>query len=301
MAIQTKGLTSRASLKRSFIENVFRLACLAAVLFGFVALCVLTQQLVSDGWDSLSLPFLSSPPSNNFPERAGIFPALMGTLWLMSLILVMAVPLGIGTAIYLEEFAPRNAFTRLIQINISNLAGVPSIVYGLLGVAIFGFIAMSTQNRDLKKSVLAGAMTLSLMILPIVITAAQEAIRAVPTTHREGALALGSTRWEMVRNVVLPGAAPGVLTGVILGLSRAIGEAAPLITLGAVTFLTTAPSGPLDLYSVLPIQIFDWAQRPERIFQREKAAAAILVLMAVLVLFNSAAIYLRIVAKKRFR
>ncbi len=299
MAFSAAGSPKTTARGRLVFETSFRIVCTAAVLFGFVVLCFLAQQLIKDGWGSLSFKFLESPPSSNYPERAGIYPALMGTIWLMGLILILTVPLGIGSAIYLEEFAPRNGFTRIIQLNITNLAGVPSIVYGLLGVAAFGFAAEATGSQDLRKSLLAGAVTMSLMILPLVITASQEALKAVPRYHREGSLALGATRWEMISRIVIPSAIPGMMTGIILGLSRAIGEAAPLITLGAVTYLTFSPRGPLDLYSVLPIQIFDWAQRPEQIFQREKSAAAIIVLMGVLLLFNAAAIFLRSAARKR--
>lgn len=276
---------------RTVRERTFVIACMFATLFALCALVVLFCGIVRDGWGALSWDFITSFPSRR-AAKAGIYSALVGTLWLMGLTTVVTVPLGVGAAVYLEEFAPKNRLTAFIQLNISNLAGVPSIVYGLLGLTIF------VRGLQLERSLAAGALTLSLLILPVVITAAQEALRAVPRAYREASLAIGATTWETVRDHVLPQAVPSIITGIILGLSRAIGETAPLITIGAFTFVTFLPSGPLDKFTALPIQIFDWASRPQAAFH-ELAAGGILVLMAVLLLFNSLAIGLRLYAERK--
>ncbi|MCH8275143.1 MAG: phosphate ABC transporter permease PstA [Armatimonadetes bacterium] len=276
---------------RALKERLFLLVCLGSTGFGLLALAALTYGLVSEGWSVLSWDFITAFPSR-FADKAGIYAALVGTLWLMVITAFFTVPLGVGTAIYLEEFAAKSRITRLIQVNITNLAGVPSIVYGLLGLAIF------VRTMHLGRSLLAGALTMSLLILPVVITSAQEALRAVPHTYREASLAVGATRWETVRNHVLPQALPGMLTGIILGLSRAIGETAPLITIGALGYVAGLPRGPLDSFTVMPIQIYNWASMPQKEFHAD-AAGAILVLMAVLILFNGTAIYMRQVARKR--
>jgi phosphate transport system permease protein len=241
------------------------------------------------GW--LDWQFITSFPSRK-PEEAGLLSALFGTLWVMVLTALFSFPIGIGTAIYLEEYAPDNRLRRLIQTNINNLAGVPSIVYGLLGLSFF------VQSLALGRSILAGALTLTLMSLPVIIIAAQEAIRSVPETHRLGAFALGATRWQVVRNIVLPAALPGVLTGTILAMSRAIGEAAPMLAISALVYLTFIPSSPLDRFTVLPIQIFNWVSRPQEDFQH-LAAAGIIVLLVVLLSMNAVAIFLRNRYQKR--
>lgn len=276
---------------RALRERMFVIACLVATLFALLSLVVLMYGIVRDGWGALSWDFITSFPSRR-PGQAGIYSALVGTLWLMALTTVVTVPLGVGAAVYLEEFAPKNRLTEFIQINISNLAGVPSIVYGLLGLTIF------VRGMQLERSLAAGALTLSLLILPVVITASQEALRAVPRAYREASLAIGATTWETVRDHVLPQAVPSIITGIILGLSRAIGETAPLITIGAFTFVTFLPSGPMDKFTALPIQIFDWASRPQAAFH-QLAAGGILILMAVLLLFNSLAIGLRLYAERK--
>jgi phosphate transport system permease protein len=204
----------------------------------------------------------------------------------MGLTAIFTVPVGVGAAVYLEEYAPKNRLTTLIEINISNLAGVPSIVYGLLGLAIF------VQFLALDRTLLAGALTLALLILPIVILASREAIRAVPSSHRDAAYALGATQWEVTRRVVLPSAVPGILTGAILAMSRAIGEAAPVLAISALVFITFVPTSPLDRFTVLPIQIFNWTSRPQDDF-RGLAAAGIIVLLVILLSMNAVAIYLR--------
>jgi phosphate transport system permease protein len=231
------------------------------------------------------VPFIRNFASR-IPERAGIWPPLVGTLWLMGLVTLAAFPLGVGAAIYLEEFAPKNRWTAAIETNIANLAAVPSIIYGLLGLAVF------YRALGMGRSLITGALTLSLLVLPVIIIASREALRAVPQSIRSGAMALGSTRWEAVYKLVLPAAVPGIMTGAILGLSRAIGETAPLLVAGAAAFVAFTPDNLLDAYSALPIQIFDWVRRPQAEFQ-SLAAGAILVLLAVLLTMNAIAIIVR--------
>ncbi|MGH7540323.1 MAG: phosphate ABC transporter permease PstA [Gemmatimonadota bacterium] len=263
----------------------FRWLCLGAVAFGLVSLVVLLVDIAVDGLGVLSADFLLRYPSR-LPARAGVRSAILGSLWMMGLVALLAFPLGVGAAVYLEEYAPRTWFTRLLQTNIANLAGVPSIVYGILGLAVFvRFFAFG-------RSILAGACTLALLTLPVVIIAAQEAIRAVPSSLREASYGLGATRWQTIRHHVLPVAMPGILTGTILALSRAIGETAPLIMIGALTFIAFDPRGPMDAFTVLPIQIFNWTSLPQAQFHR-LAAGAIVVLLIVLLLMNATAILLR--------
>ncbi|MDE2844623.1 MAG: phosphate ABC transporter permease PstA, partial [Chloroflexota bacterium] len=229
--------------------------------------------------------FLTSFPSRH-PEAAGIRAALFGSIYVIAVAGTLAFSLGVAAAIYLEEYASRNWFARVIQINIANLAGVPSIVYGILGLEIF------VRFLALGKSVLAGGFTLALLVLPIVIIASEEALRAVPPSIREGGYALGATRWQTIWRLVLPQAFPGILTGVILAVSRAIGETAPLIVMGALTFVPFTPDGPLSRFTVLPIQIFNWVSRPQEGFH-EAAAAGIIVLLVVLLSMNALAVLLR--------
>ncbi len=271
--------------RRELLGRIFEGIALAAILFGLLVLFLLLLDVARRGLGVLSWSFFTSYPSR-FPEQAGIRSALLGTLWVMALTALFSVPLGVAAAIYLEEYAPRNRVTRLIELNINNLAGVPSIIYGLLGLELF------VRGMRLERSILAGALTLSLLILPILITASREALRAVPMGLREAAFALGATRWQVIRHQVLPVAFPGILTGMILALSRAIGETAPLITIGALTFVAFDPKSPFDKFTVLPIQIFNWVSRPQAGFHA-RAAGAILVLLAVLLAMNSLAIYLR--------
>lgn len=270
---------------RSLKSLAFQAALMFAVLIGLLTLAILLYDVLIDGVGRLSGEFLGNFDSR-FAERAGIRPALVGSVWLMALVGLISFPLGVGAAIYLEEFGAKNRLTSLVEVNIANLAGVPSIVYGLLGLAVF------VRFMSLGRSVLAGALTLTLLILPIIIVAAREALKAVPDSIRQGALALGSTRLQVVRGQTLPAAMPGVLTGVILGLSRAIGETAPLITLGALTYVNFVPEGPLDRFTALPIQIFNWVSRPQAEFQNT-AAAGIIVLLIVLLSMNAIAVYLR--------
>jgi len=271
--------------RRELLGRIFEGIALAAILFGLLVLFLLLLDVARRGLGVLSWSFFTSYPSR-FPEQAGIRSALLGTLWVMALTALFSVPLGVAAAIYLEEYAPRNRVTRLIELNINNLAGVPSIIYGLLGLELF------VRGMRLERSILAGALTLSLLILPILITASREALRAVPMGLREAAFALGATRWQVIRHQVLPVAFPGILTGMILALSRAIGETAPLITIGALTFVAFDPKSPFDKFTVLPIQMFNWVSRLQAGFHA-RAAGAILVLLAVLLAMNSLAIYLR--------
>src|SRR3990170_191096 len=273
---------------RHGLDRVFSVLVFVAAMIGLVVLAVLLVDIARDGLPRLSWDFLTSFPSV-LPQNSGICPALLGSLWLLGLTALISVPLGIGAAVYLEEYAADNWLTRLVEINISNLAGVPSIIYGLLGLGIFvNLLGPITGGQSL----ISGALTLSLLILPVIIIAAREALRAISDSVREGGMALGATKWEVIWGHLLPMALPGALTGTILALSRAIGETAPLIVVGAATYITFAPEGPLSRYSALPIQIYYWVSQPQPGFQAA-AAAGIVVLMAVLVLTNSVAIYLR--------
>jgi phosphate transport system permease protein len=252
-----------------------------------ILLGVLLWDVARDGIPKLSWDFVTSPPSA-LPTLAGIGPALWGTIWLMAVCALFILPVGVATAIYLEEYADNTRWwNRAVEVNIQNLAAVPSIVYGILGLAY-----IVRPPLDLGRVVLAGALTLGLLVLPVVIIAAREAIRAVPPSIREGSLALGATQWQTIRRQVLPAAVPGIATGVILALSRAIGETAPLIVVGAATFIAFNPSGLDSAFTALPIQIFNWISQPQTDFKL-KAAAAILVLLAILLIMNSAAVYLR--------
>jgi phosphate transport system permease protein len=265
----------------------FRWTLLSTLALSCLLLGILVWDVARDGVPKISWDFLTSPPSA-LPTIAGIEPALMGTVWLMALCALFIIPVGVATAVYLEEYADNTRWwNRLIEVNIQNLAAVPSIVYGILGLA---FIVR--PPLQLGRVVLAGALTLGLLVLPVVIIAAREAIRAVPPSIREGSLALGATQWQTIRRQVLPAAVPGIATGVILALSRAIGETAPLIVVGAATFVAFNPSGLDSAFTALPIQIFNWISQPQTDFKL-KAAAAILVLLAILMVMNSAAIYLR--------
>jgi phosphate transport system permease protein len=253
---------------------------------------MLLAKLVVDGLPQLNARFLTAMPSGR-PKTAGIKAGAIGTLWIMALTAFFAVPVGVGAAIYLEEFTSRKTrLTEFIQLNISNLAGVPSIVYGLLGLAVF------VRALNFGTSLVAGGATMALLVLPMVIIVTQESLRSVPKSYREGALALGSTPWQAIWSQVLPSAFPGILTGIILALGRAIGETAPLIVVGAATYVSSLPQKVTDKYTAMPINIFEWARSPQKAFQQE-AASAILVLIVVLLVMNSIAITLRSRAEKR--
>ena len=256
-----------------------------ATCFGVVVLITLLVDVVVTGAPWLSETFFTSYPSR-FPAEAGVKSAIVGSLWMIALTALLAVPIGVASAVYLEEYAPRHWFFRFVQINIANLAGVPSVLYGILGLAVF------VRLFALERSLMAGSMTMALLILPVVIIGTQEALRAVPQGVRESAYALGATRWQVIWSHLLPIAAPGILTGVILSLSRAIGETAPLIMIGALTFVAFLPESVMDAFTVLPIQIFNWTARPQVEFQ-ELAAAGIIVLMVLLLAMNLSAILLR--------
>jgi phosphate transport system permease protein len=283
-------MSTRYGLDRAFAALVT-----VAALVGIVVLAVLLVDVIRDGSTMFSLRFLTSFPSQIFPENGGVYPALIGSVWLLGLTALISVPLGLGAAVYLEEYAEDTPINRIIEINISNLAGVPSVIYGLLGLGIFVQLLAPVTGGA---SVLTGALTLSLLILPVIIVATREALRAIPASIREGGYALGATRWEVIQSHLLPMALPGALTGVILALSRAIGEAAPLLVVGVALYQTYVTSGPFDSYMALPTQIYDWISRPQQIFQ-DSAAAGIVVIMAVLLLANSVAIVLRNRFQKR--
>ncbi len=271
--------------QRRFIASAFAALCLFATLIGVLVLAALLTDIFRDGASRLSWEMITGFPSR-FADRAGIGPALAGSAWVLFLTAMLAFPLGVGTAIWLEEYAPNNHWRRLIEMNIANLAGVPSIVYGILGLALF------VRVMALGRSLMAAALTLALLILPVIIIASQEAIKAVPRTIRLGAYALGATRWETIKHQILPVALPGIMTGTILALSRAIGEAAPVILVGALGFVAFIPTNPSDQYTVLPFQIFNWVSRPQTAFH-EVAAAASIVLLVLLLSMSAVAIWLR--------
>ncbi len=273
---------------RHKLDGIFSVAALICTWVGLVVLAWLLVDVLIDGLPVLNWNFLTSFPSRR-PADAGLLSALVGTIWLIGLVALFAFPVGVGAGIFLEEFVKDSWFENIIEINISNLAGVPSIIYGLLGLAAFVRLMEPITGG---RSILSGGLTLALLVLPIIIVATREALRAVPDSIRQAGFALGATRWQVVREHVLPQAFPGVLTGTILALSRAIGETAPLITIGALTFIAFLPEGPRDSFTALPIQVYNWVSRPQREFH-DLAAGGIIVLMVVLLLMNSVAIILR--------
>ena len=283
----TAGVLSdrpRGEVVRDAIFGALLFLAVAIALAGLVAL--VTDAIVK-GHSRLNADLFTNGTSS-FPENAGLQSAIIGTLWIIAFVILFIVPIGIGAAVFLEEYANRESrLARIVEVNIQNLAAVPSIIYGLLGLA---FIARSPINLGFV--VLTASMTLALLVLPTVIIASREAIRAVPPSIREGSLALGATKWQTTRRQVLPAAIPGIATGVILAVSRAIGETAPLVVLGAATFVTFNPSGPFSGFTAMPLQIFNWVKQPQPEFQA-LAAAGIIVLLVLLVAMNSFAIYLR--------
>lgn len=272
---------------RGRVQSVlFRGLLYFSLAVGIVSLLVLVGDIIIESWPRLDTRVLTNFPSS-LPENAGAQSAIMGTIWVIALTALFCIPVGVGAAIYLEEYAdPKRRINRLIELNIQNLAAVPSIVYGILGLAFL------VRGAGFGQTVLSAALTLSLLVLPIVIIASREAIRAVPPSIRHAAKALGATEWETIRHQVLPAAVPGIATGAIFAMSRAIGEAAPLVLLGGLTFVTFNPHSVNDAFTVLPIQIFNWISRPQDEFHI-LAAAAIVVLLVILLCMNSAAIYLR--------
>jgi phosphate transport system permease protein len=284
------GAVGRASGSRRAKDLVFRLAMFVCLGLAIGLLALLLVDVAIDGAGHLTIDFITSFTSIN-ADQAGIQAALWGTIWLMGVCALFIIPVGVATAIYLEEYADGTKWwNRLIEVNIQNLAAVPSIVYGILGLAF-----LVRGPLSLGPVILAGGLTLGLLVLPVVIIAAREAIRAVPPSIREGSMALGATQWQTIRRQVLPAAVPGIATGVILALARAIGETAPLIVVGAATVVAFNPSGVNDFFTALPIQIFDWISRPQTDTNdyRPLAAAAILLLMLLLLAMNSVAIWLR--------
>ena len=287
-AAPAAGAQSRfepALMRRKLTGTIFYGACVASIGLLLLALMALLADVLVRGLPWLDIDFLTSMPSAR-PARAGILSALVGSLEIGLLVAVLAFPIGVAAAIYLGEYASDSRLNRLLQTNISNLAGVPSIIYGILGLAVF------VRLLKLGPTVLAGALTLTLLILPVVIIASIEALKAVPNAQREGAYALGASRWQMVRQSVLPAAAPGIMTGIILAMARAIGEAAPLIIIGAFTFVTFVPNPIAGQYTVLPIQIYGWALRPQDDFQGV-SAAAIIVILVLMLLLNALALIVR--------
>jgi phosphate transport system permease protein len=285
MAVISQSDFQRTRARRKWMGRAFYGLCLSAVVIALGMLAVLLVYLLFQGVTRIDWSFLTSFASRH-SDQAGIKAALLGSIYVVVVAGVVAFTLGVATALYLEEYAARSRFARIAKINISNLAGVPSIVYGILGLEIF------VRSLELGKSVLAGGFTLALLVLPIVIVAAGEAVRAVPPSLREGAYALGATRWQVIWHMVIPQAFPGIMTGVILAVSRAIGETAPLIAMGALTFVPFTPDGPFSRFTVLPIQIFNWTSRPQQGFQ-EAAAAGIIVLLVLLLVMNAGAVFLR--------
>ncbi|SFI89321.1 PstA family ABC transporter permease [Planctomicrobium piriforme] len=328
---------TNVSLTKGKKENrLFEWTCRGAVWFSVAILLVLLVSVTKNAVGWLDWQFLSSFDSARFPQKAGILAGVLGTGWVIGLTILFAVPIGVGAAVYLEEYAANNWLNRIIRVNLSNLAGVPSIVYGILGLTVFvrmfglfgphgyihkwtgwtieGFFWSEHFGQYLiplpfGRVVLSGALTLTLLILPVIIIASQEALRAIPPTLRHASLALGATRWQTIRHQVLPAAVPGIMTGVILAISRAIGETAPLVMLGAMTFVYFAPGNldslsdlsshpeglikaPFDTFTVMPIQIFNWVRQSKEEF-KYVAAAGIVVLLAILLVLNGLAILIR--------
>lgn len=274
------------------MDRVFELLTWFATILSLIVLVTLLFDVISDGVSSLSWDFITSPPSRR-AARAGIWPALIGTVWLLAITAAVAFPIGVGSGIFLEEFAPDNWFTRLIEINVGNLAAVPSIVYGLLGLTVFVDIMRPITGGN---SVLSGGLTLALLILPIIIVSTREALRAVPDSLRQGGFALGATRWQVIRDLVFAQSLPGILTGTILALSRAIGETAPILVVGAAGYIAFTPElslqGLQSDFTALPIQIYAWIARAQKEFE-PIAAGGIIILLLVLILMNATAIVLR--------
>jgi phosphate transport system permease protein len=267
------------------IDTSFKYFGIFCTFFGVLLLLVFILNIVGDGFSRIDWDFMTSLPSRR-AEKAGILPAWTGTLWILVLTAFIAIPLGVAAGIYLEEYSAKNRLAAFVELNITNLAGVPSIIYGLLGLEIF------VRLLNFGGSLLAGAFTLSLLILPIIIVATREALKAVPSSLREASFGMGATKWQTIWYQVLPAASGGILTGIILALSRAVGETAPLIVIGALAYVPFVAKTPLDEFTVLPMQIFNWLSRPQHAFL-VNSAAAIIILLALTFLMNGIAIYLR--------
>ena len=278
--------SKRSHLIRTWRDRIFFAGFLLAILIGIAGLAALLIDVLIDGLGFLNWNFLTTYASRK-PLESGILAPMAGTIWVVGLTAIFTIPIGIGTAIYLEEFASKNRLTRLIELNISNLAGVPSVIYGLLGLAVFvQFLFNGSRNLT------AGALTMTLLILPIVIIASQEAIKAVPSSYRDAAYAMGATRWQVVKTVVMPQAVPGMMSGIILALSRAVGESAPILIISSLVWVTFVPTSPDSKFTVLPLQIFTWVSQPQEDF-RSIAAAGIIVLLLILLGMNAVAIWIR--------
>ncbi|WP_050615780.1 phosphate ABC transporter permease PstA [Bacillus testis] len=285
--------TVMGRMRNRIMKNkIFKMAFFAATMFGLLVLAILLYRIFSQGMNHLDGSFFQHFASRR-PEEAGVKAALTGTVWLMIIVAPVSIILGVGTALYLEEYAGENKFTSFIKLNISNLAGVPSIVFGLLGLTIF------VRALALGNSIIAAGLTMSLLVLPVIIVSAQEAIRAVPKEWKEASYGMGATKWQTIVKVVLPAAVPGIATGSILALSRAIGETAPLLVLGIPMFIAFLPKGIFDTFTVLPMQIYNWTSRPQAEFQNV-AASGIIVLLALLIIMNSVAVLIRNKYEKRY-
>lgn len=270
---------------RKLKNSIFHGVIFCVTLIGIIVLAILLIDIIRRGVPFITKTFFTNFPSR-FPRKAGILPGIVGSVNIILLTIAFAVPVGLGTAIYLEEYAKNNKLTKFIKINISNLSGTPSIVYGLLGLAVF------VRTLGLGKSILSGALTMSLVVLPIVIVSSQEAIKAVPQYLRHGSYALGATKWQTIRKIVIPSALPGIFTGVILSVSRALGESAPLLMVGAATYVSKLPDSVFSVFTALPLQIYYWMGLPKAEF-KDLAAAGIIVLLAILLTTNAIAIVLR--------
>jgi phosphate transport system permease protein len=282
------------NIQKNRLKNqLFKYWGIFCTIIGLVLLIVFIGDILIDGLRRIDWSFITSLPSRK-AEKAGIYTALMGSIWILVLTTLIAVPVGVAAGIYLEEYSQKNKLAGLLEINISNLAGVPSIIYGLLGLEVF------VRIMNLGASVLAGSLTLSLLILPIIIVATREAIKAVPQSLRDASYALGASKWQTIQHQILPASGGGILTGVILALSRAVGETAPLIVVGALAYVPFAPQNPMDEFSVLPIQIFNWISRPQHGFI-ENAAAAIIILLLITFIMNGIAVYFRNKWQKKWK
>lgn len=282
------------SIQRNrFKDQIFKIWGIGCTLFGLIILLFFIGDILVDGLQRIDWSFITNLPSRK-AEKSGIYTALMGSVWILLLTTLIALPVGIAAGIYLEEYSKKGRLSALLEINISNLAGVPSIIYGLLGLEVF------VRVMGLGASVLAGSLTLSLLILPIIIVATREAIKAVPSSIKDASYALGASKWQTIWHQILPASSGGILTGVILALSRAVGETAPLIVIGALAYVPFAPSTPMDEFSVLPIQIFNWISRPQHGFI-ENAAAAIIILLLITFIMNGIAVYFRNKWQKKFK
>lgn len=277
---------------RRHLDKIILAGLITAITIVLGVLLTLLIRISIDAWGWVDWQFINSYPSRK-PELSGIKAALLGSLWVIGFTALISIPIGVGSAIYLEEFAEDNRFNRFIKLNIANLAGVPSIIYGILGLAIF------VELMKMGRVILAGSLTMSLLILPIIIITSQESIKTVPKDLVNASLALGATKWQTVVKVILPISLAGIISGIILAISRAIGESAPMIAISALVYLTFIPEGPMDRFTVLPIQIYNWISQPQDDF-RSIAAAGIVVLLIVLLSMNSIAIWIRLKFQRRF-